>query len=487
MDNTDRIVAAIFAAAKCGAKANDFAAYFEAYDLFMAMMREREAQSSGAGGSAASTPDPSVAYASPITIDPQALSRLADSRKYDEAAVLLEGIDLDADLAPDFLYYAGVCLGSVGQHQRAIALLKRAAAGGHGKFWCAYHLGLFEEQIGHIANAPYYFTVSLILDPLRTDICTLLVRVLPDIDFALLHTAQVRTRSIDSAHEALYLGIEKLQLKDLGAAAYYFTLALVFDPRRGEARAQLLALAPDISLDLLPDMAADREAGDIIAPSSSVTSDAIQTIIRQHRDPQAVAIDVGANRGSYTKDLAANFGRVIAFEPNPYVMQILKENIRGANVAFEHSAISDKQGEVTLYIDVRPGQGGVATSVHRLDDLAGLIQEAVVPCTTIDAYCEQHGIAPTLVKIDVEGHEPAVIMGAARTIERVRPVIIMEFWETWFHRGYREMFLWLEPMYELRVLQTGELVRSAYLNTDGKLDRDAGTVDICALPRMLAG
>ncbi len=48
MDDTDRIVAAIFTAAMCAGKAGDFADYFKAYDAFLALAKER-AKSQAAG------------------------------------------------------------------------------------------------------------------------------------------------------------------------------------------------------------------------------------------------------------------------------------------------------------------------------------------------------------------------------------------------------------------------------------------------------
>lgn len=419
-----------------------------------------------------------------FSVEADRLRLIAESGDYHDAEQLLEGVDLNADLAPDLLYYAGVCLGGVGQEQRAIDLLKRAVASGFGRFWCAYHCGLFEAKMGRTAEAAYYFTVCLILDPSRTDVFMHLDPVAPGVDFTSLRAVQGKMSGLCSAREVLRLGTEQIET-NLGAAAYYFATAFLLDPEHGEeARSRLLQLAPNISLELLVGLRVDKtSAGLAVELPQASPVDAIRTIIQLNRDPHKIAIDVGANSGYYTKELAANFGRVIAFEPNPNVTEKLQKNVVAANVLIEKQAISDKPGEVTLYLDMRPGLSGVATSMHKLEGLEGLTEDITVPCTTLDAYCEQYQLTPAFIKIDVEGHEPAVIKGAAKTIEHARPVIILEFWETWFNRGYREMFLWLEPMYELRVIQTGELVRSVYLKTEGKLSREAGVVDICALPR----
>lgn len=106
----------------------------------------------------------------PETFTPERLQQLCDAMRYEEAAALLRGIDLDAENRPNVLYYAGVCLGSIGQRQQAVNLLNRARAGGPGPFWCFYHLGIFEKEAGNYLMADQYFRVALSLDPTRTDI-----------------------------------------------------------------------------------------------------------------------------------------------------------------------------------------------------------------------------------------------------------------------------------------------------------------------------
>jgi tetratricopeptide (TPR) repeat protein len=278
MDDIDRIVAAIFSATAHMGKSADSEDYFRAYDDALSVLRAR-------GGHQDLTPQ-NVTHDERLmggvqpkprnlatSINVQRLRALSDSMKYDEALAVLEEIDFDADLAPDLLYYTGVCLGAVDQAQRAIELLKRATTGGYSRFYCAFHLGLFEEKIDNTTAAAYYFTVALILDPARTDVFAQLSRVAPDIGFAPLHDAQAGTPSVAAAREALSVGTEKLQTKELGAAAYYFTTALALDPGYGEARAQLLALAPDISLEVLSGIDMDRLAAELLEKLSAPETD----------------------------------------------------------------------------------------------------------------------------------------------------------------------------------------------------------------------
>jgi Methyltransferase FkbM domain len=49
-----------------------------------------------------------------------------------------------------------------------------------------------------------------------------------------------------------------------------------------------------------------------------------------------------------------------------------------------------------------------------------------VEVTTVDAQVEAAGLRPSVIKIDVEGGELAVVSGMKRTLERHRPVLLVE-------------------------------------------------------------
>jgi FkbM family methyltransferase len=197
-----------------------------------------------------------------------------------------------------------------------------------------------------------------------------------------------------------------------------------------------------------------------------------------------LALDIGANRGDYTKQLAARFDRVSAFEPDPGSFKHLKDNLAGfANVQPVNQAVSDSVGFLPFYRDLRPELGGLASSVHDLKIDSEFSELITVPCTTIDNHCRDDGDQVAFIKIDVEGHEPAVFAGARETIRRWRPVICFEFWETWYDRGYGSLFKSLFDIYDLTVLQTGESVVARYELTQGRISGTPGTCDILCRPR----
>lgn len=156
-------------------------------------------------------------------------------------------------------------------------------------------------------------------------------------------------------------------------------------------------------------------------PSTMAT---LLAVFDQQRDGFTF-FDVGANVGLYASVCASLFrpGTVVAFEPTPDVAAIARR-IAGANdlsVHVEELALSDAPGEAQLFLS--------ATS-DTSNSLAEGFKEAVgalsVRVDTIDRYRARTGRAPGVVKLDAETYEPQVIRGGRRTIEELRPVIVVE-------------------------------------------------------------
>jgi FkbM family methyltransferase len=137
-------------------------------------------------------------------------------------------------------------------------------------------------------------------------------------------------------------------------------------------------------------------------------------------------LDIGANVGHYTcrlSELVGHTGRVIAFEPVPATFSLLTSNARlfaHRNVTLINAAASDRGG--TAGIALPEFTAGLANfyQAHVSDEGAGLN----VMTLTIDSLPLENPIS--LVKIDVEGHEAAVVAGMERLIRRCRPLLILE-------------------------------------------------------------
>jgi FkbM family methyltransferase len=141
-------------------------------------------------------------------------------------------------------------------------------------------------------------------------------------------------------------------------------------------------------------------------------------------DKGSTAIDVGANEGTYSYYMKKFSGKVIAFEPNTDLWRHLRR-LLGPDVDLEAAALSGKSSRATLRVN--PMNTGVST-IEEMNDLSfekdkQAIVSREVETRTLDSY-NLTGIS--VVKIDVEGHEEAVIEGARETIQRNRPVFIIE-------------------------------------------------------------
>jgi FkbM family methyltransferase len=141
----------------------------------------------------------------------------------------------------------------------------------------------------------------------------------------------------------------------------------------------------------------------------------------------ATILDVGAFRGVYALSAKAlnPAARVIAFEPVQASHDRLVENVQLNGFAIEAArlAVSDSSGSAVMF-DAQ-SWGHAVSSLARPPKVAYV--ELEVPTTTLDDYLEQAGVGSVeLVKIDVEGHEAAVLRGMSATLARSRPAMIIE-------------------------------------------------------------
>ena len=172
--------------------------------------------------------------------------------------------------------------------------------------------------------------------------------------------------------------------------------------------------------------------------------------------PGDCVIDIGAHVGVFTclaAALVGPTGRVIAFEPNrPNRVQLLANIHRNGfeNVTVDPRAVSDKLGRA-IFHRCADNDGG-----HALYD-PGLSpanvktkrtpKKKMIDTVTVDTLPDLPRVA--LIKIDVEGMEPAVLRGAAKTITNHRPAVIAEVnpfglsTQQWTESDVRQPFQWL--------------------------------------------
>ena len=136
-------------------------------------------------------------------------------------------------------------------------------------------------------------------------------------------------------------------------------------------------------------------------------------------DSGDVVIDVGANVGYMTSLAAARSGapgRVVAYEPHPGVFELLARNVARwrdhpdvAKVEPDRAALSDRAGAGELEVGPLFHLNMGLATLHPSGDAKAVSERLTVPLKRLDAEFDG-GVG--LLKIDVEGHEPAVLRGA---------------------------------------------------------------------------
>lgn len=136
-----------------------------------------------------------------------------------------------------------------------------------------------------------------------------------------------------------------------------------------------------------------------------------------------VAIDVGANAGSYTVALALLTPCVIALEPHPEAARHLQAR-RLPNVEVLVRAASDHRGVATLSTPVSGARKAVAMASLEPPERTGkAVERLEIETCLLDDFADRD---VGFVKIDVEGHEHRVLAGARALIERRRPCVLIE-------------------------------------------------------------
>jgi len=142
--------------------------------------------------------------------------------------------------------------------------------------------------------------------------------------------------------------------------------------------------------------------------------------------------DVGANNGNFAVDFAhlvGQYGRVYSFEPQRIIYYQLCTNIflNGLENVYAHNiAIGNSYGHIKIdkpdyYAEGHVNFGDV--KVH-ISPEEGDYEN--VKIDTLDSFSFNDLV---FIKIDVQGHEPFVIDGAKKTIEKHRPYLFVEFEE----------------------------------------------------------
>jgi FkbM family methyltransferase len=126
-------------------------------------------------------------------------------------------------------------------------------------------------------------------------------------------------------------------------------------------------------------------------------------------------IDIGANIGElsyYMYEKFANQIKIIAFEPDPIATECFENNVNGKDIFLFKLALSDRHADQIFYLEPKSAD----SSLHKPTYFT--VQHKVE--TTLDHVLQGVYLdRPVLLKMDAEGHEPEVLLGAKNVLNQV--------------------------------------------------------------------
>jgi FkbM family methyltransferase len=128
-------------------------------------------------------------------------------------------------------------------------------------------------------------------------------------------------------------------------------------------------------------------------------------------DQFRTCIQAGGNVGIWPNYLLTYFEKIFTFEPDIDNFKCLKNNCTSKNIVARHAALADKPGSTGMEVDPKN------VGAHRI------LGDGDIPVFTIDEFDFDN---VDLIVLDIEGTEPQALEGAKKTIEKYKPVIMVE-------------------------------------------------------------
>ena len=183
------------------------------------------------------------------------------------------------------------------------------------------------------------------------------------------------------------------------------------------------------------------------------------------KHPIPILLDVGANVGKYTLELARVFpdAKIFSFEPNRNTFEILRKNVKDKSECFNEGLGAEKKsGKIYTYAeDITSSHASTYSEVFEVFHAAENIVSLDFDMITIDDFCTQRGIEDIdLLKIDTEGNELEVLKGSKRMLTEDRIKIIQfEFGECdVFSRVFLRDFYEILPNFRIYRLNSDSLI-----------------------------
>lgn len=179
---------------------------------------------------------------------------------------------------------------------------------------------------------------------------------------------------------------------------------------------------------------------------------ATSRVLRKYIRPDMTVIEAGANIGAHTFEIAKTLdekkGIIYSFEPTEYAFSKLRTNFQlngFKNIVLEQIALSDINEEKEIHRASSPETMPFKASWDLKTGHAKCTSLDRIKFEKLDSYVSRNGIDKLhLIKMDVDGYELKVVRGGIDTIEKHKPIMIVEFGTTLERVGDR-----LEDLVEL--------------------------------------
>ncbi|MCL2697761.1 MAG: FkbM family methyltransferase [Oscillospiraceae bacterium] len=156
----------------------------------------------------------------------------------------------------------------------------------------------------------------------------------------------------------------------------------------------------------------------------SAREDALD-LLNIKRDESEIFFDFGAYDGDTAQEFAeytgGSYNKIYAFEPDFRSFCKLRRRhylIEPVKLEAVNAAVYDKDGEESF-----SSAAGRQSSI-----LGALTKDKKIKTIKADTFCEKKGDVPTLIKIDVEGCEKPALEGAAATLRKHKPKLIVSLY-----------------------------------------------------------
>jgi FkbM family methyltransferase len=132
-------------------------------------------------------------------------------------------------------------------------------------------------------------------------------------------------------------------------------------------------------------------------------------------------LDVGANIGEFSNYAYEKYRggtKIIAFEPDPIAIECFENNVNNNDIILYKLALSNKNGFENFFLKTESAD----SSIHKpigysiTCEVKTIMLDSILECNDFEK--------PILLKMDAEGHEPEVLIGALKSLSQISYICI---------------------------------------------------------------